>query len=61
MGSGLAAEHARLSAAGMTFVGPPVDFGEAAAIYGRDPFGNVVELYELKTPDRAQLIGRATN
>ena len=54
-------EHARLTQAGMTFVGPPVDFGEAAAIYGRDPFGNVIELYELKSPDRAQLIGAATS
>ena len=55
------AEHSRLSAAGMTFVGDPVDFGAAAAIYGRDPWGNVVELYELKTPEAAQLVGRATN
>lgn len=49
------AEHARLTAAGMTFVGEPVDFGESAAIYGRDPFGNVVELYEIRTPKRARL------
>ncbi|ATW02319.1 VOC family protein [Sphingopyxis sp. BSNA05] len=40
------AEHARLSEAGMTFVGPPVDFGQQKAIYGRDPFGNVIELLE---------------
>lgn len=55
------AEHKRLTAAGMTFVGPPVDFGTSSAIYGRDPFGNVVELYELREKDQAQLIGRATN
>lgn len=41
------AEHARLSAAGMTFVGPPVDLGRSRAVYGRDPFGNLIELYEL--------------
>ena len=49
------AEHARLEAAGMTFVGQPVDFGQSAAIYGRDPFGNVIELYEIRTPERARL------
>jgi glyoxylase I family protein len=48
-------EHSRLTAAGMTFVGDPVDFGESAAIYGRDPFGNVIELYEIRSPDRARL------
>jgi catechol 2,3-dioxygenase-like lactoylglutathione lyase family enzyme len=40
------AEHSRLSAAGMTFVGPPVDIGSQKAIYGRDPFGNIIELLE---------------
>ena len=49
------AEHSRLSSAGMTFVGEPVDFGESAAIYGRDPFGNVIELYEIRTSSRARL------
>ena len=49
------AEHARLSAAGMTFVGPPVDFGQSAAVYGRDPFGNVIEIYEIRTPERARI------
>lgn len=58
---GIAAEHERLTAAGMTFVGPPVDFGTSSAIYGRDPFGNVVELYELREEDQPQLVGRATN
>lgn len=57
----IAFEHARLSKAGMVFVGEPVDFGPAAAIYGRDPFGNVIELYELKTAEGAQLVdGRAS-
>ena len=40
------AEYDRLSSAGMTFVGPPVDFGTQKAIYGRDPFGNIIELLE---------------
>jgi len=39
-------EYDRLLAAGMTFVGPPVDFGTQKAIYGRDPFGNIIELLE---------------
>ena len=41
------AEHARLSQAGMTFHGPPVDLGASAAIYGRDPFGTIIELYQV--------------
>jgi glyoxylase I family protein len=55
----IAAEHARLSAGGMTFVGPPVDFGQMSAVYGRDPFGNIVEIFEIRdnaapglTPER---------
>lgn len=41
------AEYRRLKAAGMSFVGPPVDFGTQKAIYGRDPFGNIIELLEI--------------
>ena len=40
------AEYDRLTAAGMTFVGPPQDFGGSWAVYGRDPFGNIIEIYE---------------
>lgn len=40
-------EHQRLTEAGMTFVGPPVHLGRSLAVYGRDPFGNLIELYEL--------------
>lgn len=40
------AEYERLSAAGMTFVGIPFDLANASAIYGKDPFGNIIELYE---------------
>ena len=43
-------ECARLTAAGMTFVGPPVDEHTWAAIYGRDPFGNIIEIYEVRDP-----------
>lgn len=42
-------EYERLTEAGMTFHRPPVanlGQGDSAAIYGRDPFGNIVELYE---------------
>lgn len=42
------AEYERLRHAGMTFHGPPVQLGRSAAIYGRDPFGNIVELYEIE-------------
>ena len=50
------AEYERLQAHGMEFVGEVVHFGDAAsAIYGRDPCGNLIELYEIKTPDLAQL------
>ncbi len=52
---GLEAEYQRLSAEGMRFVGPPVDFGDSSAIYGKDPFGNVIELYEIRSPEIAQL------
>jgi glyoxylase I family protein len=44
-----------MRAAGMEFVGEPVDFGTASAIYGRDPFGNVIEIYEIRDPDLPQL------
>lgn len=52
---GIEAEYQRLKAGGMTFVGEPVDFGVASAIYGRDPFGNVIELYEIRDKGIAQL------
>ncbi len=50
------AEYDRLSAHGMEFVGDVVHFGDdASAIYGRDPCGNIIELYEIKNEDLAQL------
>ena len=39
----------------MEFAGPPVNFGGSSAIYGKDPFGNIIELYEIRDPDTAQL------
>jgi glyoxylase I family protein len=52
---GIAEEYERLRAGGMTFVGEPVDFGRSSAIYGRDPFGNVIELYEIREAGIPQL------
>lgn len=50
------AEYDRLKAHGMEFVGEVVHFGEtSSAIYGRDPCGNIIELYEIRSPDIAQL------
>ncbi len=46
----LDAEYARLSAAGMRFHSPPVDSGDSKWVYGRDPFGNVIELQEIVNP-----------
>ena len=40
------AEQARLSAAGMRFHSEPQDIGDGPFTYGRDPDGNVVELWE---------------
>lgn len=50
------AEYERLSAAGMTFAADaPVNLGTTSAIYGKDPFGNVIELYEIRDPAVAQI------
>ena len=50
------AEYDRLKEHGMEFVGEVVHFeGRSSAIYGRDPCGNIVELYEIKDPEVAQL------
>lgn len=45
----LDAEYARLSAAGMEFHSAPQDVAPGVrTVYGRDPFGNVVELEEVQ-------------
>ena len=49
-------EYDRLKTHGMEFVGDIVHFGDdASAIYGRDPCGNIIELYEIKAREIAQL------
>ncbi len=49
-------EYERLKTYGMEFVGDVVHFGDSAsAIYGRDPSGNIIELYEIKSDAIAQL------
>ncbi len=52
---GIQEEYDRLSEGGMEFVGPVVDFGEIAAIYGKDPFGNIIELYEIRGDARPKI------
>lgn len=50
------AEYQRLARAGMTFAAEaPVNLGNTSAIYGKDPFGNIIELYEIRDPAVAQL------
>ncbi len=50
------AEYRRLSDAGMEFVhDSPVDFGTSSAVYGKDPFGNIIEIYEIRDENIAQL------
>jgi len=50
-------EYDRLKTVGMTFAGEVVHFSkETAAIYGKDPFGNIIELYEINTPDLPGLV-----
>ena len=43
--------HARLKAAGMRFHSDPVDKAGVRTVYGRDPFGNVIELQEIVESD----------
>jgi catechol 2,3-dioxygenase-like lactoylglutathione lyase family enzyme len=48
------AEYERLSAAGMKFISPPTEYGgpgPAAAAFGYDPDGNLIELVEAKRYD----------
>ena len=45
--SDIDSEYQRLSAAGVPFHCPPLNFGTAKATYGRDPDGNVFELLEM--------------
>lgn len=42
------AEVARLVERGMRFHSPPLDIGDGPFVYGRDPDGNVIELWETE-------------
>lgn len=46
--TGIEEEYARLRDSGVDFNAAPVDVGTSTCVYGRDPFGNVLELRELK-------------
>lgn len=46
-----AAIHARLAAAGVDFHCDPIDSSGVRTVYGRDPFGNVIELQQIVTED----------
>ena len=46
--------HARLKSAGMRFHSDPVDKAGVRTCYGRDPFGNVIELQEIIESDPTQ-------
>ena len=48
-------EYERLQDAGMRFHCPPEDMGGSISTYGRDPFGNVIEVYEISDPAIPQL------
>lgn len=48
-------EYERMRSLGMEFVDAPVDFGTTSAIYGKDPFGNIIELYEIRDSDTPRL------
>ena len=53
--SDIEAECQRLVQAGMTLHGELTDFGSISAVYGMDPFGNIIELYEIRDERIAQL------
>ena len=49
--TGIYSEYERLGLAGVEFNDEPLDVGTSIAAYGRDPFGNVLELREMKTAE----------
>ena len=51
----IAHEYRRMRNLGMEFMNEPVNFGTSSAIYGKDPFGNVIELYEIRDSQTPQL------
>lgn len=46
--TGIEEEYERLAQAGVRFNSRPIDLGREKCVYGRDPFGNVLELIEKK-------------
>lgn len=46
----VAAEYERLLGVGMQFHSSPRDIGDGPFVYGRDPDGNVVELWQVDSP-----------
>jgi len=48
--------HARLAAAGIDFHCDPIDSSGVRTVYGRDPFGNVIELQQIVTEGIVQKI-----
>lgn len=51
--------HARLTAAGMDFHCDPISSSGVRTVYGRDPFGNVIELQQIVTEGIVQRIPSA--
>jgi len=49
--SDVLALHGKLSSAGMAFHSAPVDKAGVRTVYGRDPFGNVIELQQIVATD----------
>ena len=45
------AEMERMAAAGMRFHSDPVDIGDGLFTYGRDPDGNVIELWQTQSEE----------
>jgi catechol 2,3-dioxygenase-like lactoylglutathione lyase family enzyme len=54
--SDLASVHARLSAAGMDFHTDPLSGYGVTTTYGRDPFGNVIELQEIHEDEHVKRV-----
>jgi catechol 2,3-dioxygenase-like lactoylglutathione lyase family enzyme len=52
----LAAVHARLAAAGMDFHTTPLTGYGVSTTYGRDPFGNVIELQEIHSEEHVKRV-----
>lgn len=52
---GIREEYERMRDLGMEFMDEPVDFGTTSAIYGKDPFGNIIEIYEIRDATTPQL------